>query len=96
VLLARPSYAMYRFYAEVAGAKIVEVDYAPPALVFPYSDLLSSITPATRAILIANPNNPTGTAINLDRSNAFSRPRPTPPSSSTKPITNSSAPLRWA
>ena len=27
VLLLRPAYAMYRFYAEVAGAKIREIDY---------------------------------------------------------------------
>ena len=27
VLVLRPSYAMYRFYAEVAGAKIREIDY---------------------------------------------------------------------
>ncbi len=67
VLLARPSYAMYRFYAEVAGARIVEVDYQPPALAFPYNGLLAAITPSTRAILIANPNNPTGTAINLEQ-----------------------------
>ena len=31
VIILRPSYAMYRFYAEVAGAKIKEVDYNPPA-----------------------------------------------------------------
>jgi histidinol-phosphate aminotransferase len=65
VIALRPSYAMYRFYAEVAGAKIVEVDYQPPALAFPLAELLAAITPRTRAILIANPNNPTGTAINL-------------------------------
>jgi histidinol-phosphate aminotransferase len=65
VIALRPSYAMYRFYAEVAGAKIVEVDYKVPDLVFPLNDLLAAITPKTRAILIGNPNNPTGTAINL-------------------------------
>ena len=65
VIVLRPSYAMYRFYAEVAGAKIIEVDYKPPALVFPLTELMAAITPRTRAILIGNPNNPTGTAINL-------------------------------
>ena len=65
VIALRPSYAMYRFYAEVAGAKIVEVDYQPPAVAFPLEELLAAITPRTRAILIANPNNPTGTAVNL-------------------------------
>jgi histidinol-phosphate aminotransferase len=65
VIALRPSYAMYRFYAEVAGAKIVEIDYQAPALAFPMADLLAAVTPRTRAILIANPNNPTGTAIDL-------------------------------
>lgn len=65
VIIPRPSYAMYRFYSELAGAKIKEIDYIPPALGFPVDELLNSITPATRAILISNPNNPTGTAINV-------------------------------
>jgi len=29
-------------------------------------ELLNAITATTRAVLIANPNNPTGTAIDLD------------------------------
>ena len=61
VLLLRPSYAMYRFYAEVAGATIREIPYRSEKLAFPLEELLAAITPATRAVLIANPNNPTGT-----------------------------------
>lgn len=61
VLLLQPSYAMYRFYAEVAGASVRTVPYRPGKLAFPLDELLDSIRPATRAILIANPNNPTGT-----------------------------------
>lgn len=61
IVLLRPSYAMYRFYSEVAGAKIREIAYRREKLAFPLDELLESITSSTRAVLIANPNNPTGT-----------------------------------
>lgn len=66
VLLLRPSYAMYRFYAEVAGAAIRELDYRPADLSFPLEELLEAVRPETRAVLIANPNNPTGTGVALE------------------------------
>ena len=65
VLLTRPSYGMYRFYSEVAGAAVREIDYRPEDLSFVIDEFLAAIGPRTRAILIANPNNPTGTAIDL-------------------------------
>jgi histidinol-phosphate aminotransferase len=65
VVLLRPAYAMYRFYAEVAGAQILEVDYRHPSMAFPLEELLERITPATRAVLVANPGNPTGTGTSL-------------------------------
>jgi histidinol-phosphate aminotransferase len=65
VLILRPAYAMYRFYAEVAGAKVREIDYKPPAMDFPLNELLDAIMPETRAVLISNPNNPTGTGLGL-------------------------------
>ncbi len=53
---------MYRFYAEVADAAISEIAYGPE-MEFPLDEVLRAITKSTRAILLANPNNPTGTAI---------------------------------
>jgi histidinol-phosphate aminotransferase len=66
VLLLKPSYAMYKFYVELAGASVREIEYAPEDLAFPFDEFIAAIRPSTRAILIANPNNPTGTGINLD------------------------------
>jgi histidinol-phosphate aminotransferase len=63
VVVLRPAYAMYRFYAEVAGAVIREVAYRPPQMDFPLDEMLHAITPATRAVIVANPNNPTGTVV---------------------------------
>jgi len=65
VLILKPSYAMYRFYAEVAGARIREVEYPPPGMEFPLQAVLDTITPDTRAVILANPNNPTGTGVGL-------------------------------
>jgi histidinol-phosphate aminotransferase len=65
VVLLKPSYAMYRFYCELAGASIKEVEYAQPGMEFPLEALLDAITPETRAVILANPNNPTGTGVGL-------------------------------
>jgi histidinol-phosphate aminotransferase len=65
VVLLNPSYAMYRFYCEVAGARIKEVAYPQPEMEFPLQAVLDAITPETRAVLLANPNNPTGTGVSL-------------------------------
>jgi len=70
VITLTPSYAMYRFYAEVAGARLREIPYRRGTLNFPFEELLEAIAPDTRAVLIANPNNPTGsgtTRANLER-----------------------------
>lgn len=66
VIILQPSYAMYRFYAQLAGANIREISYHEETLAFPLEELLQAINPGTRAVLISNPNNPTGTGIGLD------------------------------
>ncbi len=64
VLLLTPSYAMYQFYAELAGAVVREVEYkVEDNLTFPLDAVLDAIGPNTRAVCISNPNNPTGTPV---------------------------------
>jgi histidinol-phosphate aminotransferase len=65
VITLKPSYAMYRFYAELAGAQVKEIEFSAD-LSFPLEALLGTITEKTKAILIANPNNPTGTGVSLE------------------------------
>ncbi len=65
VLVLRPSYAMYRFYGQLAGADVQEVDYRAETLEFPLEEVLERITGRTRAIFLSNPNNPTGTGTDV-------------------------------
>jgi histidinol-phosphate aminotransferase len=66
LIITSPSYAMYRFYAELSGVVVKEVKYLlDDNLSFPMDELLRAITPSTKAVFIANPNNPTGGAISI-------------------------------
>ena len=60
-LIVVPTYSMYRIYAMAAGASVISVHLAENFR-FPVNELKQRITPRTRLIAIANPNNPTGTA----------------------------------
>jgi histidinol-phosphate aminotransferase len=59
VLVVVPTFAMYELFAASTGAQVIPVP-ALPDFRFPRESLLERITPATRLIAIANPNNPTG------------------------------------
>lgn len=58
-LFVVPTYSMYRIYMMAAGARVISVP-AGEDFVFPADDLCARISPRTRLIAIANPNNPTG------------------------------------
>jgi histidinol-phosphate aminotransferase len=58
-LIVVPTFAMYEIFAAATGARVITVP-AGADFQFPTADLLSQVTPRTRLIAIANPNNPTG------------------------------------
>src|ERR1700675_524220 len=61
-LIVTPTFGMYAIFAQAEGARIVEVR-AGDNFVFPTQDLLAQLSPRTRLIAVANPNNPTGAAV---------------------------------
>src|ERR1700691_6207563 len=61
LLFADPTFVMYPVLGEALGARVVRVQ-AGEELALPVADLLARISPRTRVIAIANPNNPTGLA----------------------------------
>ncbi len=61
-IIVVPTFAMYAIFAKAEGAQVVQV-LAGENFTFPLDDLLSQISRRTRLIALANPNNPTGTAV---------------------------------
>ena len=59
VVIVEPTFAMYRFYSELAGARIAALRY-DAKLQFPMDAALGELRRGPRVFFVANPNNPTG------------------------------------
>jgi histidinol-phosphate aminotransferase len=62
LLLPEPTFTMYRFYAEIAGARIATAAY-DSEMRFPLDGILRALRRSPRMLCLANPNNPTATLI---------------------------------
>lgn len=63
VVIVEPTFAMYRFYSELAGARVTALRY-DAALQFPMAAVLEALERGPRVFFVANPNNPTGNVLN--------------------------------
>ncbi|MFZ0772939.1 MAG: histidinol-phosphate transaminase [Candidatus Sulfotelmatobacter sp.] len=64
-IIVVPTFAMYAIFAQAEGARVVQI-LAGDNFAFPLEDLLARLSERTRLIAVANPNNPTGTAVALE------------------------------
>jgi histidinol-phosphate aminotransferase len=62
ILICEPTFPMYRYWAEIAGAR-VEVCRYDHQMNFPLEDVLAALRKKPRVFFLANPNNPTGTLV---------------------------------
>jgi histidinol-phosphate aminotransferase len=64
-LICTPTFFMYEVSVALMTGGLVRVQ-ADESLAFPYERFLAAITPATKLILVASPNNPTGASISRE------------------------------
>jgi|SRR5215831_1409247 len=69
IITAEHAFVVYKLVAAVFGARTIEV--SGPGLGHDFDAILRSITPKTRIVFIANPNNPTGTLARQDEIDRF-------------------------
>lgn len=62
ILICEPTFPMYRYWAEIAGAQVCALRYGAN-MEFPIDKVLAALRKNPRVLFIANPNNPTGTLI---------------------------------
>ena len=65
LLMAQPGFPMFSQIAGVIGAKVRGIPYTSD-LRFPRRDFFAAVNPATKLLVLVNPDNPTGVAISLD------------------------------
>jgi len=62
ILICEPTFPMYRYYAEIAGARVEALRYSKE-MEFPFDEVLSALRKKPRVFFLANPNNPTCTFV---------------------------------
>jgi histidinol-phosphate aminotransferase len=62
ILICEPTFPMYRYYAQIAGARVKTLHYSPE-MAFPLVAVLKALRENPRVFFLANPNNPTGTLV---------------------------------
>ena len=62
ILICEPTFPMYRYYAEIAGARVDVLRYSKE-MGFPLEGVIAGLQKKPRVLFIANPNNPTGTLL---------------------------------
>lgn len=61
-VICEPTFPMYRYWGEVAGAKIEALRYSA-SMEFPLEAVLAALADKPRVLFVCNPNNPTGTLL---------------------------------
>ncbi|HTV73764.1 MAG TPA: histidinol-phosphate transaminase [Candidatus Acidoferrales bacterium] len=61
VVMAKPTFALYRKDADIAGAHAIEVPLRDGVHDLPA--MLAAVTPRTKLVFVCDPNNPTGTRV---------------------------------
>ncbi len=74
VVVAEHAFVVYKLMAQLFGASCVEVP--DPGFRHDLPAMLRAITPRTRLVMVANPNNPTGTLVSAEEIDAFVRNLP--------------------
>jgi histidinol-phosphate aminotransferase len=62
IVICEPTFPMYRYWGEVAGAKIDVLRYGPE-MEFPLDSAVEAVRGRPRVLFVCNPNNPTGTLL---------------------------------
>jgi histidinol-phosphate aminotransferase len=65
ILICEPTFPMYRYYGEIAGATIAVLEY-DSEMRFPLDAVLAALERRPRVLFVANPNNPTGTLLSRE------------------------------